>query len=471
MYKTIAKISRVLSKGVLLFLLLFAFNFSKDLSAQDKLDNEFATKRILFIVDASGSMKSEWKGKNKWEVAKRLITKTIDSIEKVDRNVEFAVRLFGHQFPKEEDNCEDTKLEVSFRKYNGVNITNKLNKITPQGHTPIAFSIYSCLNDFPLDPNAKNSIVLVTDGMEDCDGDICALGLQLEQKRITMKPFIIGMGLKEEEKGMFDCIGTYYDAADEKGFSHSLGVVMSQAIHNTTTTVNLIQTNGKPEETNLEMTFYDHYSGVIRHNVLHTMNKEGRPDTLFINPLGKYDLTVHSIPAVEKKNIELIPGRHNIVALDVYLGKILLDWNKPDGKAKAKILVRKTGTDSTLYVMDMRRAQTFRTGMYDLEVLSIPRKNFDSVIVEQSKITSLKLPNPGVLRINVPEAGYASIYKVKDGDYQKVYECYNLKDYEVVQLLPGSYAVVYQRKSNYDSEATVEKRIRIKPLGTASLTF
>lgn len=455
-------------------LFLFCFFAGLNTSAQiqrGKYENQYGVQRILLIVDASGSMKTNWSGRTKWDIAKELITQTIDSIEKVNKQVEFAIRLFGHQSPRVEENCQDSKLEVPFRKYNNLNIINKLNEVIPQGHTPIAYSIFECLNDFPRDPNAKNSIILVTDGVENCEGDVCALSLQLEKRRITMKPFIIGMGLTEEEKGAFDCIGTYYDAADQQGFKNSMNAVMSQAMHNTTTTVNLIQKGGKPIETDVEMSFYDHHSGALVYNMMHTMNEDQRPDTLLLSPIGTYDLKIHTIPAVVKKGIELTPGRHNTIGVNVHVGGLQVNWNRPDGKSKANVLVRACQEDSTLHLTEVSRLQKFLTGYYDIEVLTIPTKNFDSVEIKQSELTQLKLPNVGMFRINVPDKGYASVYKVKKGEYTKVYEFYNLIDYAVIPMLPGNYAVVYQAKGNYESEETQHRRFRISPFKPTSVTF
>jgi Ca-activated chloride channel family protein len=346
-----------------------------------------------------------------------------------------------------------------------------LNEITPQGHTPIAYSIFSSLQDFPNDPNAKNSIILVTDGIENCEGEVCALALQLERKRITMKPFIIGLGLKEEEKGAFDCIGTYYDAADEQGFKTSMNAVMSQAMHNTTTTVNLIQKGGKPIETDVEMTFYDKHSGAMVYNLTHTMNENGIPDTLYISPIGKYNLKIHTIPAIIKEDIELVPGRHNTIGVNVHLGELKVRWTKPEKTQQAKVLVRKVGTDSTLYLSQMDRPQKFVKGLYDVEVLTIPEKKFDSVEITQSELTALTLPNPGTLNLSIPEVGSASLYTVVRGKYTKVYEFYNLKKTASLELLPGTYSIVYQRRSSYESEATEEKRFRMTSFANKNINF
>ena len=51
--------------------------------------------RVLFVIDVSGSMKEKWGERTKYETAKELLYKLIDSVEKKNPNVEFAVRAAG----------------------------------------------------------------------------------------------------------------------------------------------------------------------------------------------------------------------------------------------------------------------------------------------------------------------------------------------------------------------------------------
>ncbi|MCH8331162.1 MAG: VWA domain-containing protein, partial [Bacteroidetes bacterium] len=266
--------------------------------------------RILFVLDASGSMNEDWGERSKYESAKKLLFSVADSLTANNRKVQFGLRMFGHQKPKAEYDCKDSKLEVPFSANNSFRFTNALNEATPQGWTPIAYSLFLAANDFPADNRSTNAIVLITDGLETCEGDPCASALILQKKRIAIKPFIIGLGIGEDGRKAFDCVGTYYDASDENSFKHIINVVVSQALNTTTAQVNLLNAYGKPTETNVEMTFNDSHSGAILYNFVHTMDATGVPDTLFLDPVGKYDLTIHSIPPVTKTGIELIPGKH-----------------------------------------------------------------------------------------------------------------------------------------------------------------
>ena len=121
---------------------------------------------LVVVLDISGSMREDWNGKNKYTIAKQLLYKLIDSVERKNPNVEFAIRGFGFQSPNTQKNCKDSKLLVPFGKNNATKILDALEKISPQGMTPIAYSLQQAVNDFPADDKALNSIILITDGNE-----------------------------------------------------------------------------------------------------------------------------------------------------------------------------------------------------------------------------------------------------------------------------------------------------------------
>ena len=81
-----------------------------------------SAKRILILLDGSGSMLDPWKGTNKWEVAKKLVVKTIDSIQKEDPEVEIGIRVFGHQSPR-----AAAELDLCFRDNVGEWVSGKIN--------------------------------------------------------------------------------------------------------------------------------------------------------------------------------------------------------------------------------------------------------------------------------------------------------------------------------------------------------
>ncbi|MGD1844443.1 MAG: VWA domain-containing protein [Salibacteraceae bacterium] len=280
--------------------------------------------RILFIYDASNSMMGQWQSGDKNKVAKRLLGQALDSL-KGQPNVQVALRVYGHtKFYKQDRDCEDTELVVPFSARNHDKIKTRLGELRPKGTTLIAYSLEQAANDFPPCKDCRNIIILITDGIEECGGDPCAVSMALQRKGIILKPFVIGVGLDIEFKKTFECIGNFYDASNESTFQDVLGIVISQALNSTSAQVNLLDIAGNPTETNVNMTFYDQFSGRMAYNYVHTMNGYGNPDTLKIDPVINYKLVVHTIPQVVKDSIELTAGTHNIIGVDAAQGSLLL---------------------------------------------------------------------------------------------------------------------------------------------------
>lgn len=173
--------------------------------------------RILLIFDCSNSMYGLWESDSKYAIARRLVGRMVDSLSR-EPNVQLALRCYGHQKKYPPQDCDDTKLEVPFARDNAWLIKSKLEKLKPSGTTPIALSLEACAADFP-DRNARNVVLLITDGKEECGGDPCAISAALQSKGITLRPFIVGVGqLDPAIRESFQCIGNYYDAATEGAF-------------------------------------------------------------------------------------------------------------------------------------------------------------------------------------------------------------------------------------------------------------
>ncbi|MCH8317599.1 MAG: hypothetical protein IIA88_03765, partial [Bacteroidetes bacterium] len=135
----------------------------------------------------------------------------------------------------------------------------------------------------------------------------------------------------------------------------------------------------------------------------------------------------------------------------------------------------------SLHIQDINSAQKYLIGSYDLEFLSIPRKIFKNVFVEQSKTTEIKLPNPGTLNIFSKLPGYASIYEIQsigyksygfqEGKYVKIYEFNDLKVKATISILPGYYIMVYRPKVTYSAASTKEKSFSIRSNTVTTLKF
>ncbi len=351
-------------------------------SAQQNQIYKPRVSRIMFVLDGSGSMKQKWGDNSKFELARDLLFKLIDSVERKNPNVEFAVRVFGYQFPNTQHDCKDSRLLVPFAKNNATKITNALNKITPQGMSPIAYSIEQGAKDFPVDTQSLNSIVLITDGEETCGGDPCKVSKELAAHRVLLKPFIVGLNVDESSKDKYKCMGAFFDTKDKSSFYDAVGVIIKQTLNTTTAQINLLDANGDPTVTNIPFTLYDHYTHTIEYNFVHTMNEKGNPDTLYLDPVGVYDLELHTYPSIRKENIELTPGKHNIIALDAPCGNLSVECIASSiATNNAQVLVRpKADSKSILNVQDLNGQTSYLAGAYKLEILTTPETYRDTNI-------------------------------------------------------------------------------------------
>lgn len=426
------------------------------------------TTRILFIFDASFSMYGQWQSGMKMDIAKRMLTEFLDSLKTVP-NLEIAFRVYGHQYrliPKK--NCEDSKLEVPFAPPSKAvpMIKQKMLGIVPTGTTPIAYSLKQSIEDFTPCSNCRNVIMLITDGIEECDGNPCEVSMEMQRNGIVLRPFVIGIGMDESFIQSFSCVGKYFDVSNEVNFKSVLQQAFIQAVSNTTAQVNLLDQSKKPSETDVNMTFYDAVTGKIKYNYVHTLNSRGNPDTLILDPMVSYRLVVHTIPPIEKNNIALTQGKHNIIPLDAPQGYLKLKVMGTSNYKSLYCIVRQKGQMKTLHVQEFNQTEKYIVGKYDLEILTLPRIYYYNVDIGQSKTTTVEIPQSGMVSLQKPSDGPGSIYLE---DKNKLVWVCNMKENmlnENIVLQPGSYRAVYRPKNAKEVTYTIEKRFKIEPGST-----
>ncbi len=446
-------------KGFIFIITLFAgVLISSGVCAQGKEEKEPPLTRILFIFDASQSMFARWQSDMRINIARNLLTELLDSLEGID-NTQFALRVYGHQkrFPPQD--CDDSRLEIPFADGNVSRIKHRLRTITPRGTTPIAMSLERSQDDFPPCDNCRNIIVLITDGIEECGGDPCAVSRALQSKGIVLKPFVIGIG--RDFRADFECVGQYFDATSENEFRQSLNIVISQALDNTTAQVNLLDINGIPVETNIPITLHDNTSGKIMENFVHTLNFRGIPDTLYyMDPLMVYDMVVHTIPPVKVENIKINPGRHNIIYADTPQGSLTLLVGGTS-QIRYEAIVRKAGEMETLATHIFGNTEKYLVGNYDLEILSLPRIHVKDVEINQSHTTKVEIPQPGIAVIRLPAHGHAKILHQEGNELHEIHVMRDNTQSETLYLQPGNYRVVYRSKVSNQTIFSIDRSFRI----------
>jgi len=189
---------------------------------------EIVQSRVLILLDESSSMVQQWAGgKEKFKAADEIILKIMDSVYAVNDQVEFSLRVFGHQNTVQENNCYDTRTEVPYAKDNRVQMALRLADIHPLGVTPIAYSLQQAAEHDLGDPvHNVYSIILITDGGESCGGDICEVMKKLIKNKVYFKPYIVSLENDPTLKGIYACMGDFLQVTKAAEIPGAVGTIV-----------------------------------------------------------------------------------------------------------------------------------------------------------------------------------------------------------------------------------------------------
>lgn len=414
-------------------------------------------------------MNAKWGQQTRIQVAKELLAKTVDELSGVP-DLELALRVYGHQTPitPTYQDCNDTKLEIPFGQANHSAIKTRIRSIQAKGTTPIAMSLLASAEDFP-DKNARNVIILITDGLEACPNDPCVVAKELRDKGINVTPFVIGIGMDLSYLEKFSCIGSFSEAETKESFEKVLQNVVNKAIQNTTVQINLNDIHGKPSETDVTMFLYKAGTSDLKYTFVHTLDHYGNPDTLVVDHQEKYDLFVNTIPPVEKKNISIIRGRHNVIELDAPQGFIKVRFINAERPYQIQLRVMQAENPKTLNTQHVEGIDKYLVGEYDIEILTTPRI-YVRTSVQQSTTSYIDIKAPGFLKYSSGNGLVAQVFmKNENGNWTWVANTTDNSKNGLIQLQPGDYRFVYRQKKLRRAEYTQTRDFRINSNQTTSI--
>lgn len=185
-----------MGKVILLFCLLGCFCAD----AQTVEDNHH---RILIVLDASLSMQEAFDNTTRYKAATDFIIQLMDSVYARNDEVEFGLRVYGHQYATAANYCYDTKQEVQYSRNNYDQMKLRLADIRPRGISNTAYALSEALdNDIHLRNGYTYHLLVITDGGEACGGDVCTLKERLAYKQVAT-PCVVSLA----EKPLYGCIG------------------------------------------------------------------------------------------------------------------------------------------------------------------------------------------------------------------------------------------------------------------------
>ena len=446
------------SKIVRIFLILCPLFLNLSLLGQHRIQQALPEKtRILFVLDGSGSMNAQWgDDQSRMDVAKNILSRLVDSL-RIDPKVELALRVYGHRYSRQSNNCHDSQLEIPFGKQNHQAIIRKIKEITPRGVTPITYSLEQSAKDFPANPGYRNILILITDGVESCGGDPCQVSIDLQKKGIFLRPFIIGLGVSGGK--VLDCAGRFIDSENANSFHQILNKSIETTFAETTVSVALLNGANQPVESNINITFVNSMTGVAAYEFVHYRDLSGNPDSMQIDPVLSYYIVVNTLPPVIYKNPEIVNGKHNVITISAPQGTLVV---KPEGKGNPfSLIVREKGKSEILHQQNSSQPNRYLQGEYEVETLTLPRRIFP-VSLTADKTVTISLPSSAAVNINTLATGYGNLFEILvTGESKWVCTLDEAKTRHSLNLLPGNYKIAFRAGQSKGSKYTAIKNFTV----------
>ncbi|MBF7052555.1 VWA domain-containing protein [Halomonas sp. KAO] len=159
-----------------------------------------ADRVSVLVLDASGSMWNRMEGNStRIEVARDVIDEYLQG-----RNPELPLSVLAYGHNRRGD-CGDIEVIATMELQRAETLAEQIRALNPQGMTPIAESLALAAEQIPRTAEAAD-IILVTDGLETCDGDPCAVAARLAEQGLAIRAHVVGFGLSDEEIQQLSCV-------------------------------------------------------------------------------------------------------------------------------------------------------------------------------------------------------------------------------------------------------------------------
>jgi hypothetical protein len=160
----------------------------------EKADAPEGAKNVELILDASNSMWGQIAGEAKITIARRVLTQIINGLPD---SLSVGLRVYGHRYALGDPQaCTDTELLIPIGPIAKPRLVETVNAVQLKGKTPLVLSVLEAIKDFAKIPNG--SVILITDGIESCGGDIKAIAPAIKKSGLDINVNIVGFDIREE---------------------------------------------------------------------------------------------------------------------------------------------------------------------------------------------------------------------------------------------------------------------------------
>ena len=185
-----------------------------------------AERNLLFILDASGSMWGRIDDTPKISVAKEVMT---DLVRDLPAGSNAGLLAYGH---RRKGDCSDIESLVEFGPLDREAMIERIQGLNPKGKTPITAAVKQAVDQL-RQIEASASVILVSDGLESCDGDPCEAVKEARKSGVDFRLHVIGFDLGDADPGQLQCMaeaggGEFYTAANVDELTGALEQVTAE---------------------------------------------------------------------------------------------------------------------------------------------------------------------------------------------------------------------------------------------------
>lgn len=390
-----------------------------------------ADGKSIIVLDASGSMWGQIDGRPKLEIAREALASVLSGL---DPATEIGLMAYGH---REKGSCQDIELVVPPAAGTAEAITDAANQMKFLGKTPLTEAVRRAAAELKS-TEEKATVILITDGIETCEADPCALGAELEASGVDFTAHVVGFGLTAEEGATVACLaentgGKYIQAKDAGSLVEALKTTVAAAEpepapvpepapapaaleNNVDPVLYLAEGGPEPEADILDDAYFYFYAIAADGSVAADTTATIYGASKGALPPGKYRMVTTLDEAVVTEEVEIAPATElsqPLAVMDAGVLKLTLRPS-PGADPDPDAFWEMHGPDEVSDTGYGQAQRVFPVGEYGLNAKLGAAETSQSVVIEAGKMTDLDL----VLGVGlaVVDATYAEGMTVEGDD-------------------------------------------------------
>ncbi|MEJ8573437.1 VWA domain-containing protein [Microbaculum marinum] len=181
---------------------------------------------VMLVLDASNSMWGQIDGKNKIVIAREVVR---DVLGDIPSDVRLGILAYGH---RSEGDCGDIETVVPVGPVDSSAYMSVIDGISPKGRTPLTEAVRRAAEALKY-TDVPATVILVSDGIETCNADPCALAAELESAGIDFTAHVVGFDVSAEEAASFSCLaeltgGQFFQARNAGELTDALDTAVQE---------------------------------------------------------------------------------------------------------------------------------------------------------------------------------------------------------------------------------------------------